>query len=869
MIEFARPEALFLLIVVPAIVLIGIRFRRKNGIPRRATLLRAALMALLVLTIAEPLRTNEQSAGATVFVVDRSASLSDSTLTDVEAWVNSALTSAGSADRAAVISFADSPELTIPAGDAGAARFDLSAEPSADLTATNMESALAMAQALPVGGSRRIVLVSDGSQNEGEVLLQASQAASNGVPIDVLPLDGIGMNDFRIAGVAAPTSIWTGDEASISVSVASQQETSGMIEISVDGVTQQETVTFAVGMSTHSVVLDDLEPGFHAIEVRTIPDAADDRFAENNSAPLSLMVRDSPALLLVSPAGTDSNFLASAIDQQGAQTTMIAPAEIPTRLSELSVYDAILLNNVPVSQLSVAQIAAITTVTQEYGRGLIVLGGTSAFGPGGYADTELERVLPVTVKVTEGKARQRVALMLIIDKSGSMGSDPLQNASKIDMAKEAARLATGALADGDEIGILVFNDSQQWVVRLTQINGSDDRDRIEAAISLVDSDGGTEIYPALDVGFDEISNSDADIRHVVLLSDGKSSTGSRESYQKLIEEIRDSNTTLSTIAIGEDADTELLQFLAEEGNGNYHPAQRPEDIPVLTLAEAQNAGAQSVIRGGFVPIQTSPSPMMTGFDPETLPQVNGYDYAEARPDAQVVLTSTRDDPLLAKWQYGLGRVVAWTADDGIDFAQAWRQWDDYGTFWSGIVRWALPDPESGVVSVTAARDGADAVVQVEASGDVGDYVDLSTATIAITSPADGTGASVPLYQIAPNVYEVRVAEPSAGAYRYQLSYSASGRTEVVDGGFTIPVSPELQPTGDGSAILETIATRTGGRILTMDNSDTVFDAPTGGSLGIRTFQPIWWLPLSLALLLLLLEIAIRTGFVDRTRLVFR
>ena len=141
--------------------------------------------------------------------------------------------------------------------------------------------------------------------------------------------------------------------------------------------------------------------------------------------------------------------------------------------------------------------------------------------------------------------------------------------------------------------VLAFNDRQQWIIRLTKIEGQDDRDRINAAVNELDSDAGTEIYPALDVGFDEISKSDADVRHIILLSDGKSSTGTKESYTKLIEEMRQSGTSLSTIAIGEDSDTDLLQYLAEEGNGKYHAAENPQEIPQLTLQEAQSAGSQS------------------------------------------------------------------------------------------------------------------------------------------------------------------------------------------------------------------------------------------------------------------------------------
>src|SRR5262249_32604363 len=153
---------------------------------------------------------------------------------------------------------------------------------------------------------------------------------------------------------------------------------------------------------------------------------------------------------------------------------------------------------------------------------------------------------------------------------------------------------------------------------------------------------------------------------------------------------------------------DLLTHLAERGNGRFHFTDKPEDIPRLTLQEAQDATSQSVIRGTFHPIQTLPSPIMDGFKPEDLPALQGYDYAEPKPDAQVVLTSERDDPLLAKWQYGLGRVVAFTGDDGADFNVQWDEWGGYDDFWANMIRWSLPDPENQSMNVSVSREGPEA-----------------------------------------------------------------------------------------------------------------------------------------------------------------
>ena len=170
----------------------------------------------------------------------------------------------------------------------------------------------------------------------------------------------------------------------------------------------------------------------------------------------------------------------------------------------------------PATALTFDQVAGLREVTRSLGRGLVVIGGTSSYGPGGYAGTPLEDALPVTVKVTDGRERQRVALLMIMDKSGSMGYDPLGGKGKIEMAKEAVRLAERALSEGDQVGLLVFNDRQEWVVPMTTIGDESTRQDIERKIEAIEPDGGTEILPALSVGIDAIRNAEADARHVIL-----------------------------------------------------------------------------------------------------------------------------------------------------------------------------------------------------------------------------------------------------------------------------------------------------------------------------------------------------------------
>ncbi len=857
---FAHPGWLWFLLLAPVILAVGYLRGRSRGFGPIGIWLRAAATVFLVLALADPLWSTGPAAPAVVVVVDRSDSLAGDTSARIADWLDSALEAAGSSDRAAIVSFGGSAVMAQPAGSASGMSFQPD-DSQIDTGATDIAGAISMARVLPVGANRRIVLISDGAENSGSALEQAAQAASDQMPIDVLPVDGIGNRDLRIDGIAAPAKIWQGEPMTVQANIVAWETGSGSITLLVDGhPTATQEADFQIGSNSFTFTLDDLAPGFYDLQLTIDPGSTADAFGENNTRSFGVVVRDAAHLLFVSQEGADNSFLIDKLTSTGAQITETRPADIPERLSALSAYDAIVLDDIPADALTFGQIEALQQSTRTLGRGLIVIGGASAYGPGGYANTPLEDLLPVDIKVTEGKDRQRVALLLVIDKSGSMALDPNKSLSKIDMAKEAARLASDALLDGDEIAILAFNDRQQWIVRLTRIEGQQDRDQIDVAVEALDSDGGTEIYPALDVGFDEISKSDASVRHIVLLSDGKSTTGTRESYTKLIDDMRQSGATLSTIAIGQDADTDLLQYLAQQGGGRYHAASTPEKIPLLTLQEAQAAGSQSVVRGGFQPIQTATSPIMTGVQPSDLPPLSGYDYVEIESSAQQVLSSDRGDPLLATWQYGLGRVVAWTADDGIDFANGWRDWEGYADFWAKVMQWALPDPERGPVDVVAQRSGSDALVTLAASGEDTNAADLENAQVTLIGPDGSSATGITPYRSAPGEWQIRVANPQAGAYQISID-TGNGAPELST--FSVPASPELEPDPNAPALMQQLASRTGGRVLSFDDPAALFDLPASSSAGPERYRAIWAAPLGLSLLLVLLELASRYGALQR------
>jgi Ca-activated chloride channel homolog len=225
----------------------------------------------------------------------------------------------------------------------------------------------------------------------------------------------------------------------------------------------------------------------------------------------------------------------------------------------------------------------------------------------------------------------------------------------------------------------------------------------------------------------------------------------------------------------------------------------------------------------------------------------------------VILTSDREDPVLAKWQYGLGRVIAWTADNGSDLAAPWAMWEGYDDFWAAAVRWALPDPERRPLTVSTQRDGADMVLTVTAAGESGDFADFLPTFATVTSSSGEPVVTQELTQTAPGEYTLRLPAPAPGAYAVEVRQERASGPLVELAGITVPPSPETLPAPEGPSLLASLANRTNGRVLSLDDPAAVWDAATSGGSPLREHRAVWYVPIGLALALFVIDIAARMG----------
>ncbi len=359
------------------------------------------------------------------------------------------------------------------------------------------------------------------------------------------------------------------------------------------------------------------------------------------------------------------------------QVDVRPPRGAPDNLAELQNYDLMVLSNVPATSLSLRQMEVARTYVRDLGGGLIMLGGDQSFGLGGYYKTTLEEILPVRSDFEKEKEKPSLAMMLVIDKSGSMGGE------KIEMAKEAARAAVELLGPSDKVGVLAFEGENFWV---SELHPCTDKGFVLDRIAGLEAGGGTNMAPAMEEAHETLQSAVAKLKHVIILTDGISAPGD---FEGIAQAMAADRITVSTVALGGDADQTLLEEIARIGNGRFYLADDAAQVPQIFAKETVTASKSAINEQPFSPAIVRPTQVLSEIRLDEAPFLLGYVVTRPKPTAEVILATESGDPLLAWWRYGLGMSVAFTSDAKARWAAEWLTWPQFGQFWAQVVRHAI------------------------------------------------------------------------------------------------------------------------------------------------------------------------------------
>ena len=742
--------------------------------------LRVVAGLLLVAALVWP-HVGGEDPGATVLVVDRSASIDDARAAQERAWIAAAIDEGVCGAPCRVIAFA---------GQATFAGATADRDPAAPAPqATNLHAALALA----AGAADRAIVLSDGFTTAGA-------AAAADLRVDAVALTAAdGARDAAVTRLVAGSPLHAGDPLTLQATITSTVAADARVELSRDGAPiGRQTLRLRSGQTPLVLTPGPLDAGWHAYRLRVQLDG--DEQAANDALDTTTRVGPPPTVLVVGEAGVVPDVLAA--DGMRVRTSSTLPASYDDT-------DVVVLGDLPADTLSNAQQQALSGAVQQ-GLGLFVLGGEHSLSLGGYAGTPLDALLPVQSLRPGGVRKRRLALELVIDRSSSMndlagsGNDP-----KIAMARAAARSALALAArDEDELGIVAFDAQPHDILPLQRASAANAA-AVGAQIDTLDAGGGTNLLRGLQRGADQVAASRAPTRHLVLISDGVSEPGDPAA---LLRRLNDQHITLSTIALGPDADVDLLRRLARQGRGTFVAVPDARDLPRVLARETRRVAPAVAQRARLAVAPGAASPITSALGGGALPPLGGNVLTRLRDGAIAPLTTRINRttaPVLAQWQVGLGRVAVWTPGAGA-FAGAWPA--QRPQLFTAAARWVergVPTP-----ALEPALDPADpARVVVDPQATAGERLPLADVTGTVRRP-DGTTDPLAFAAVAPSRYAASVgADPAPGVYGAGVS---DGRTEA-QALLAVPYPAELAPRPAEASVLPALARATGGELLDADD----------------------------------------------------
>ena len=719
-------------------------------------------------------------------------------------------------------------------------------------SATNLEEAVTAATALyREDAAKRLVLITDGYENTGSLENTISSILGGQVDVKVVKVEKEETGEVYISNLEVPDQSSIGERFTVKVGITSNCSTSVTLSLySGRTLKAQEQVTVSPG--ENSFMFWDIQNtgGFKAYRVIIEPD--EDTESINNEFAAYTTVAAPPKILLVEGERGKSDVFGVLLDAAGVDYKVVTPTGTPENISQMLEYQSIILLNVHGDDLKSGFMNSLEAYVKDYAGGMIAIGGENSFALGNYKDTPLETVLPVYMDLRGEKEIPSVAFVMVIDQSGSM-SDTTGNVMNLDLAKQAAIASLENLRAKDYVGVISFSDSYTWI---TKIRSADQISEVEADIAGIALGGGTSIYPAVKEAAKALVDQEATIKHILLLTDGQDY---HNDYQDLMELMEANGITLSTVSVGDGADTSLLNSLAMAGGGRYYHTDGNSNLPRIFAQEVFLSVRSYLVNHEFTPLLASGHEILLPVS-EGMPAMYGYVASTKKETAIGLLVSDEKDPILTVWQYGLGKTVAFNSDGENKWTGAYAGWDAYAQLWKNIIDYTITETGDAGRSLSVTGSGGKARISYETN-----EWNADTAVTAVAVNEDGEEQAVTLYPDAPGVYTGEFTASDPGVY--VVNVRQQEEDEVIyhlNTAYVLQYSREYQFAED-TGILESFAAMTRGRII--ERPEEVFE---GDIINMRSRKSLVIPLLIIAVLLFMTDIimrrlAIRLGAMNRLR----
>jgi Ca-activated chloride channel homolog len=561
-------------------------------------------------------------------------------------------------------------------------------------------------------------------------------------------------------------------------------------------------------------------------------------------------------VLIVSTEPDQDRTLAEALRAAKLDTRLVGISGLPRSLAEMQSYDAVFICNVAAGDLGEDNMKLIESAVRDFGIGLVCVGGDQTYAAGGYRGTPLEATLPVNMELDSKKVLPSGAIALI------MHGMEFGNGNQV--ARDCAIGVLDALGPQDDLGVVLWNGREEWLFPMTKVGNKKELGKQIAGMSQGDlpSFGGV-----MKMAYEGLKKTTANLKHILIFSDGDPGAPS----QQLMSDIVGDRITVSTVLISGHAGPDTMTSIASQGRGRFYNIQDPSQLPQIFIKEAAVILKSAIFEEPFTPKLVAQSEVVRGMG--NFPTLRGYVCTTPKPRAELPLISDKGDPILAHWQYGLGRAVAFTSDAKARWAKDWLAWGNYQQFWGQVAQWSLRRLENADFTTDVTVDKGEGHISVEAIDDKGDFRNFLTLQTAVLSPK-GERVNVRLEQTGPGRYEARFPTKEVGAYTLNIAEMKDGKPlGYQSAGASVNYSPEFNAPEPNLNLLARLAESGGGKLLE-PLTPTMLAAPLAPADNPflhdrrKTFQPRdWWETLiKLAILLFVIDVGVRRIQLEREQI---
>lgn len=699
----------------------------------------------------------------------------------------------------------------------------------------------------------RVLVFTDGYATE-PLQEAADRLEARGIPMDFRLIRDETLDDYRVARLELPPRVQAGEPFLFSVLVRGSVD--GKVPLTIrrgDQPLIETEVELLNGVGRAEFTDRIPVTGSFEYEAELSPEV--DAHPGNNRGSKWIEITGGPRVLVVTRYENDP--LAEVLKSLDFTVDLEMDSQ-SLKAGRLSGCRAVIFNNVPAHEIPQDFLNALDFFVREQAGGFLMVGGKHSFGSGGYFQSSIDPLLPISMELKTEHRKLAVALAVVLDRSGSMsvtvnaGAKPR---TKMDLANSGAAEAINLLGAKDQVAVLAVDSAPHKIIPLTRIGGN--KNKLMTRTRKIQSQGGgIFVYEGLKAAWDELKKAQVGTRHIILFSDAADSEEPGD-YKRLLAEMKKEGATVSVIGLGtkKDPDAKLLEDIAKRGDGRIFFSDRAVDIPKFFAQETV-----TIARSAFVeePVGAQPTGRWAEVSPKPLswlPQAGGYNLSYARDDATTSLVTTDEyvAPLVAHARRGLGRTAAISFPLGGEFSEPAREWPGYADFVQTLTRWLMGlDLPPGIGlrhEIDGTRMNLDLLYDPELWADR-----LSTSPPKIRMLESGLGEGsyeVPWRRIEPGHFAVSrdLEEGSVVRGAVQL-----GNHALPFGPLTVGSSVEWAFEPDRLAELRAVAGQTGGREL-LDLSEAWLRPPHDHEVSLRL-----WLAITLLTLLIFEALVTRTGW---------